>query len=103
MLYFIMNPKKLSDSLWNQTTLRFIQYSDLKEESIMQSISENMEFFTHLLDMMESELGQEYELVLHDLTKDYNHTIVDIRNGSITNRNIGDCGNIEILHDVYEE
>ena len=71
----------------------------------MQSISENMDFFTHLLDMMESELGKEYELVLHDLTKDYNHTIVDIRNGHITNRSIGDCGNnlgLEVLRGTIE-
>lgn len=28
-------------------------------------------------------------VVLHDLEKDYEHTIVDIRNGHITNRKVG--------------
>ena len=34
------------------------------------------------------------EFVLHDLTLDYEHTIVDIRNGEITGRKIGDTGDI---------
>ena len=40
------------------------------------------------------------KLVLHDLTKGYDHTIVDIRNGHVTDRRIGDCGSnlgLEVL------
>ena len=58
----------------------------------MKSIYDEWDFFKRLLDMLEQQLGTNTEILLHDLTKDYNHTIVDIRNGHITNRKIGDCG-----------
>ena len=34
------------------------------------------------------------EFVFHDNTLDYEHTIVDIRNGHIAGRTIGDIGDI---------
>ncbi len=58
----------------------------------MISIYQEWDFFKRLLDMLEQQLGSNTEILLHDLTKDYNHTIVDIRNGYITNRKVGDCG-----------
>lgn len=58
----------------------------------MQNIYEEKDFFRRLLDMLEQQLGSNVEVLLHDLTGDYDHTIVDIRNGSITDRKIGDCG-----------
>lgn len=58
----------------------------------MQSINEICGVIGQMFDMMEEHFGSEVELVLHDLTLDYEHTIVDIRNGQITNREIGDCG-----------
>lgn len=50
--------------------------------------------------MLEKQFGRNCEIVLHDLTKPYDHTIIDIRNGHITGRNIGDCGSnlgLEVL------
>jgi predicted transcriptional regulator YheO len=44
--------------------------------------------------------------VLHDLTRDYNHTIADIRNGHVTNRRIGGCGSnlgLEVLNGSVED
>jgi predicted transcriptional regulator YheO len=44
--------------------------------------------------------------VLHDLTDGYDHTIVDIVNGHITNREIGDCGSnlgLEILRGTVHD
>ncbi len=58
----------------------------------MKTIYDNLDFYTRLLDMLEQQMGPSSEILLHDLTKDYNHTIVDIRNGHITGRKIGDCG-----------
>lgn len=58
------------------------------------------DYFKKLLDMMENHFGKNNEIVLHDLTQDYNHTIIDIRNGHITGRSIGDCGSnlgLEVL------
>ena len=50
------------------------------------------DFINRLIDMLEQQLGRFSEIVLHDLRKGYDHTIVDIRNGSITGRQIGGTG-----------
>ncbi len=66
----------------------------------MKSIDEAMPLFQQILTLVEKHFGNKCEVVLHDLTKDYNHSIVDIRNGSITNRVIGGCGSnlgLEVL------
>jgi predicted transcriptional regulator YheO len=56
----------------------------------MKHISDEMSFFTSLLDILSRHFGDELEIVLHDLTADPRHTIVDIKNGNITNRKVGD-------------
>ena len=58
----------------------------------MKTIYDNMDMFTSILDLLENHLGTNCEIVLHDNTKEYEHSIVDIRNGHVTGRNIGDCG-----------
>lgn len=66
----------------------------------MNSIYDNWSMWQKLLTMLQHQFGNNCELVLHDLTKDYSHTIVDIRNGYITDRKIGDCGSnlgLEVL------
>lgn len=71
----------------------------------MKSIKEEEKYFKQLLDMLESQLSVNDEIVLHDLTKSYEHTIVDIRNGHVTNRKIGDCGSnlgLEVLRGTVE-
>jgi predicted transcriptional regulator YheO len=71
----------------------------------MKSIGHETQFFKRLLDMLEAHMSGNDEIVLHDLTKDYGHTIVDIRNGHITNRKIGDCGTdlgLEVLRGTVE-
>lgn len=44
------------------------------------------------IDLLEQQFGSRCEVVLHDLNMSYDHTIIDIRNGHITGRSIGDCG-----------
>lgn len=66
----------------------------------MKSVEEQEEFFKQLMDLLEHHFGYGSEIVLHDLTRDYEHTIVDIRNGHITGRHVGDCGSnlgLEVL------
>ena len=58
----------------------------------MKTIIEDLAFYEQLMKMLEQQLGYDSEIVLHDLTGDYNHTIVAIRNGHITQRSIGGCG-----------
>lgn len=66
----------------------------------MKSIEDAMPLLQQILTLVEKQFGSKCEVVLHDLTKDYNHTIVDIRNGSVTNRTVGGCGSnlgLEVL------
>ena len=55
---------------------------------------ENKDWLKQLFDVLEAHFGPNVEFVLHDLTLDYEHTIVDIRHGEITGRKIGDTGDI---------
>ena len=67
---------------------------------VLGYVEKNQVFLKQLMDMLEQHFGYNCEIVLHDLTKDYAHTIVDIRNGHITGRKIGDCGSnlgLEVL------
>ena len=45
-----------------------------------------------ILDLLEQQFGSHCEVVLHDLSGPYDSTIIDIRNGHITGRKVGDCG-----------
>lgn len=58
----------------------------------MNNIDEQRALFSKVLDMMEQHFGSHTEIVLHDLTREYEHTIVDIRNGHLTGRKVGDSG-----------
>lgn len=72
----------------------------------MQSIDEIMPILKQLLNLIENHFGNKCEVVLHDLTKDYNHTIVDIRNAGVTNRTPGGCGSnlgLEVLHGTVKD
>lgn len=60
----------------------------------MNFYQKNKEWLHQLFDLLEAHLGPDVELVLHDLTLDYEHTIVDIRNGHVTGREIGGTGDI---------
>lgn len=57
----------------------------------MENITFTKEEFEKLLTLLEMQFGSRCEIVLHDLKKPYDHTIVDIRNNHITGRHIGDC------------
>ena len=42
---------------------------------------QNKKLITDILDILEGHFGKNVEFVVHDLSLDYEHTIVDIRNG----------------------
>ena len=66
----------------------------------MKTIYEMWDVWQNVMDMLQNQFGDSCEIVLHDLTRDYNHTLVDIRNGHITGRKIGGCGSnlgLEVL------
>jgi predicted transcriptional regulator YheO len=58
----------------------------------------NKEWLKQILDVLEAHFGSNVEFVLHDLTLDYEYTIIDIRNGEITGRKIGDTRRIHETH-----
>ncbi|MFV0502377.1 MAG: transcriptional regulator [Lachnospirales bacterium] len=66
----------------------------------MNVIEKNLPLLKQIMTLLEKHYGPTCEIVLHDLTQDYNSTIVDIRNGHVTNREIGGCGSnlgLEVL------
>lgn len=72
----------------------------------MNTIYDEWPMWQQLLSMLENQFGNRCEIILHDLTKEYDHTIVDIRNGHITNRKIGDCGSnlgLEVLRGTVQD
>ncbi len=60
----------------------------------MNYYQNNKKWISEFLDMLSAHFGDDVEFVVHDLSLDYEHTIVDIRNGKITGRKIGDTGDI---------
>lgn len=60
----------------------------------MSLSKENMELVKQVFDLLQNHFGEDVELVFHDLTLEYEHTIVDIRNGHVTNRAVGGTGDI---------
>lgn len=72
----------------------------------MKNIYDNIEMFKSILDLLENHLGPNCEIVLHDNTKEYEHSIVDIRNGHVTGRKVGDCGGnwgLEVLSHTHPD
>ncbi|MEK5040559.1 helix-turn-helix transcriptional regulator [Sporosarcina sp. FSL K6-3457] len=66
----------------------------------MESINDEKEFLTLLTKTIASQFGDRCEVVLHDLERSYDSTIVSIENGHLTGRKIGDPGTnlgLEIL------
>ena len=53
---------------------------------------QNKKLLTDILDILEGHFGKNVEFVVHDLSLDYEHTIVDIRNGEVTGRKVGGTG-----------
>ncbi|MCL2589036.1 MAG: helix-turn-helix transcriptional regulator [Oscillospiraceae bacterium] len=71
----------------------------------MENINHEWDNLSRLIKMIAAEFGDGCEVVLHDLTKDYDQTIVAIENNHITGRNIGDSGTnlgLEILRGTTE-
>ena len=65
----------------------------------------DLDFLKRLLDILEQQLGESTEIVLHDLRDGYEHTIIDIRNGSITGMTVGGTGSnlgLEVLNGTTE-
>lgn len=58
----------------------------------MNHISDSLELLKPIIQGIAAQFGNQCEVVLHDLTKDYGSTIVSIENGHLTGRKVGDSG-----------
>jgi predicted transcriptional regulator YheO len=59
-----------------------------------------------VMALLEQHLGATSEIVFHDLTKPYEHTIIDIRHGEITGREVGGCGSnlgLEVIRGLKKD
>ena len=71
----------------------------------MENINSEWDNLNRLIKMIAAQFGSNCEVVLHDLTKDYDSTIVAIEHNHITGRNIGGSGTnlgLEILRGTVE-
>lgn len=66
----------------------------------------DQQVLTQMVELIEQQFGTRCEVVLHDLSKPYGHTIIDIRNGHLTGRSIGDSGSnlgLEVIRGTVKE
>lgn len=69
----------------------------------MKSVRDEFDNLCSIIKLIAEQFGSKCEVVLHDLTGDYAHTIVEIENGEITGRTIGGCGSnlgLQVLNGV---
>jgi len=72
----------------------------------MENVSAEWDNLNRIIQMIAGQFGSKCEVVLHDLTLDYDHTIVSIQNSHITGRNIGDSGSnlgLEVLRGTVKD
>lgn len=72
----------------------------------MNSIDDTKRLLLRIMDMMEQQFGPNSEIVLHDLALPFEHTIIDIRNGHISGRSVGDGGTntgLEVLRGTVKD
>lgn len=71
----------------------------------MSYITDNLELFSNFAELIANHFGSDCEVVIHDLTRDYDNTIVAIWNGHVTGRKVGGSGTnagLEILRGTVE-
>jgi predicted transcriptional regulator YheO len=69
----------------------------------MSYIQDNLSILAGIAKCVAKEFGMNCEVVVHDLTLPYDHTIVAIENGYITGRKVGDSGTnagLEVLRNA---
>lgn len=72
----------------------------------MESVKDELPLLASMMKGIAAQFGPNCEVVLHDLTKGYESTIVLIENGHVTNRKVGDCGSnlgLEVLRGQTDE
>ncbi|MFZ4451639.1 helix-turn-helix transcriptional regulator [Salibacterium aidingense] len=71
----------------------------------MKDLNFDHDFLKSLMKGIAAQFGENCEVVLHDLTLPYDRTIIEIENGHVTNRGVGDPGTnlgLEVLRGTVE-
>lgn len=58
----------------------------------MRNIKDEMSNLERIVKMLATQFGSNTEVILHDLSKDYDKTIVAVENNHVTGRSVGDGG-----------
>lgn len=58
----------------------------------MENVRDEFDNLSRIIKMIANQFGDNCEVILHDLTGDYEHTIVAIEHGELTGRTVGGCG-----------
>lgn len=72
----------------------------------MKSIDEHIDLLKSIMVLISQHFGENCEVVLHDWSKGYNHSIVAIENGHVTGRTVGDCGSnlgLEVMRGTVKD
>jgi predicted transcriptional regulator YheO len=72
----------------------------------LENIKDELDLLTSIIKGISAQFGDKCEVVLHDLTGDYENSIVAIENGSITGRTVGDSGTnlgLEVLRGTVKD
>lgn len=71
----------------------------------MENVKDELPLFLSIMSGITAQFGDKCEVVLHDLTQGYESTIIEIMNGHVTGRKVGDCGSnlgLEVLRGSVE-
>ncbi|WP_203333677.1 helix-turn-helix transcriptional regulator [Planococcus beigongshangi] len=71
----------------------------------MENVKQERKFLKAVVKGIAAQFGENCEVVLHDLTRQYDSTIVAIENGHVTGRKVGDPGTnlgLEVLRGTVE-
>lgn len=77
-----------------------------KEARTIEHIQDNLELLEQFMELLAKQFGDRCEVVLHDLTRSYDNTIVAIKNGQVSGRRVGGSGSnlgLELLRGASEE
>ena len=72
----------------------------------MKSIDEQLDLLKSVMRLIAQHFGENCEIVLHDWSKGYDHSIVAIENGHVTARSLGDCGSnlgLEVMRGTIKD
>jgi len=72
----------------------------------LKTIEDQLNLIKSIMKLIAEHFGENCEITLHDWSKGYEHTIVAIENGHVTDRTTGDCGSnlgLEVMRGTVKD